>query len=70
MESEWILSDKSQVLFIGNKESVMYLLVIDPNNPPIIMDILASALSLGKNILELAIRKEINNAKNSFKNNV
>jgi len=48
----------------------MYLLVIDPNNPPIIMDILASALSLGKNILELAIRNEINNAKNSFKNNV
>jgi hypothetical protein len=58
------------VLFTGNNESVMYLLVIEPNKPPIIIDILASALLLGKNKLEQAIKKDMNSAKNSLINKV
>ena len=40
----------------------MYLFVIDPNRPPIIIAILDSVRKLGKKILEHAIRNDMNKA--------
>ena len=62
----WILSDKFQVLFMGSSESVMYLFVIDPNRPPIIIEILESCWTFGRKILVQAIKKDINNAVKSL----
>ena len=66
MVSVWILSDKFQELFIGNKVSVIYLFEIEPNNPPIIIEILESRWTFGRKMLVQAIKKEINNAVKSF----
>ena len=51
---------------MGNKESVMYLFVIDPNRPPMIIAILDSVRKFGKKILEHAIRNDMNKAMNNL----